>query len=111
LYHNNLAIDLRGKRLIDAHSNSSVIGTVRPSIAILPQVFSSTYLPNENEFQQILREYPELTEPMAYGRPVKHRVVHRIETSGQPTYARARRLPPDQSSHNKISVFTQQNET
>jgi hypothetical protein len=84
LYQNNLAIDLRGKRLIDTHSNFSIVGTVRPSAAILPQVFASTQLPNEDEFQRILKAFPELTEPMTYGRPVKHRVVHRIETNGQP---------------------------
>jgi hypothetical protein len=95
LYLNNLTIDLRGKRLIDAHSNSSVPGIVRPSAMVLPQVFASTIIPNETEFQRILKEFPELTEPMTYGKPIKHHVVHRIETIGQPTYARARRLAPE----------------
>jgi hypothetical protein len=32
---------------------------------------------------------------MTYGKPIKHHVVHRIETTGQPTYAKARRLAPE----------------
>ena len=50
----------------------------------------------------LLLGYPELLHPKNTLAPVKHNVVHRIETTGPPTSARTHRLAPDRlkgSSH------------
>ena len=43
----------------------------------------------------VLEEFPELTKPMSYDRPVKHDVTHTIETSGLPVSCRPRQLSPE----------------
>src|SRR5678816_3671622 len=41
------------------------------------------------------KDFPDLLNPCSSSLPVQHDVQHHIETSGPPTFARARRLPPD----------------
>ena len=48
--------------------------------------------PVRGELSHILDEYPELIRQPNYGDPVKHSVVHRIETKGQLPFCTPRRL-------------------
>ena len=43
----------------------------------------------------VLEEFPELTKPITYDRPVKHDVTHTFETSGLPVSCRPRQLSPE----------------
>ena len=43
----------------------------------------------------VSEEFPELTKPMSYDRPMKHDVTHSIETSALPVSCRPRQLPPE----------------
>ena len=43
----------------------------------------------------VLEEFPKLTKPMSYDRPVKHDVTYTIETSGLPVSCRPRQLSPE----------------
>ena len=43
----------------------------------------------------VLEEFPELTKPMSYDRPVKHDVTHTIETSGLLVSRQPRQLSPE----------------
>ncbi|XP_064468616.1 uncharacterized protein K02A2.6-like [Ornithodoros turicata] len=52
-------------------------------------------LPQNNVFADLLRQFPSLTAPCHWTKPVKHPVAHHIVTSGQPVFAKARRLSPE----------------
>ena len=43
----------------------------------------------------VLEEFPELTKPMSYYRPMKHDVTHTIEKSALPVSCRHRQLSPE----------------
>ena len=45
--------------------------------------------------ESILQEFPEITLPMLYNRPVKHDVTHIIDTAGLPISCRPRPLSPE----------------
>ncbi|KAF9408752.1 hypothetical protein HW555_011669 [Spodoptera exigua] len=47
------------------------------------------------KYQNDSNRYPDLLRPMSLKTPAKHNVVHHIETTGPPLFARARPLPPD----------------
>ena len=48
-----------------------------------------------NSYTQLLSEFPELSQLTSPDTPVKHDVLHYIETTGPPVSARPRRLAPD----------------
>ena len=86
----NLLVDVRGQRLIDATTFSSLpcaIGSA-PSADVAP-VTADAYS------SLLLAEYPELLRPTFTGAAPAHGVFHHIETRGPPVHAKARRLPPD----------------
>lgn len=43
----------------------------------------------------LLNSFPKLTQPHTANKPVKHHMMHHIETTGPPTHAKARRLAPE----------------
>lgn len=47
-------------------------------------------------FKDLLNSYPEITGDFNINSPIKHNVVHRIDTIGQPVRAKCRRLNPNQ---------------
>src|SRR5215469_12032538 len=71
LKHFDLLVDLRRKCLID-HTQS-------------PNQFLTS----------LLQDFPDIFSPSSGHTLVKHNVLHHIETTGRPVFARARRLPPD----------------
>ena len=67
------------------------------SSVFAPQVssLSPTLLPRKrkNASEELLAEFPAVTEPCNTEQPVKHNITHHITTSG-PVSSRARRLAP-----------------
>ncbi|XP_064462765.1 uncharacterized protein LOC135373598 [Ornithodoros turicata] len=91
LTHHHLLVDMRRRKLIDSSTSLTVSG-IRSSLQSLRIVF---YQDSSNPFLAILRDFPQLTRPPDWTQPVKHSVVHHIETTGPPVFTRPRRLPPE----------------
>lgn len=90
LRHYQLLVDLHKKKLVDKITELSInaIEVTTPSEAVY--IISS-----DQEYYDILKNYPNVLRPISINQPPKHDVVHHIETSGPPLYARARPLPPE----------------
>ena len=74
---------------------------MRTGLAI-PAILSSikplslnTVGPVQNDYTNLLGQFPELTRPTTKGELVKHGITHEIVTKGHPEFARPRRLAPD----------------
>ena len=91
LVHHSLLVDVKNKMLIDSatrlqiniictHQNTHSLTTLNPL--------------SLNPFSSLLLDFPELTHSFS-DTPVKHDVVHHIETSGPPVSSRTHRLPPE----------------
>ena len=88
----NLLVDMRRNRLSDAVTSLAVQGT-RAQVSSL----SPTLLPRKSKstFEDLLAEFPTVTQPCNTEQPVKHNVTHHITTTGPPTSSRTRRLAPE----------------
>ncbi|XP_057695302.1 uncharacterized protein LOC130917681 [Corythoichthys intestinalis] len=86
----NLLVDILHGRLVDARTFFSIPGVRSKG----EPVCLSSSLAEDNVFFRLLSEYPSLTRPTFSAVFSKHGVVHRIETTGAPVHARARRLDP-----------------
>ena len=49
----------------------------------------------QNDYTELLGQFPELTRPTTKSEPVKHGITHKIVTKGHPVFARPRGLAPD----------------
>ena len=56
-----------------------------------------------NDYLRMLQSFPELTKPPNRDKPVKHDVVHEIETNGYPCNACAHLLTPE-----KLQIFQEE---
>lgn len=90
LSHYDLLIDLKRNRLIDnvTHLTSSCL---RRQIA---EIQLRTY-DKMNPLADLLREYVDITRLSTAIAQRKYSTQHHIETTGQPVFARARRLNPE----------------
>ena len=83
---------MRQCKLIDTQTRLRIQGTVSsitsPSPSLYPRDDSNPYL-------LLLSEFPELSQVTTPDTPVKHDVLHHIETTRPPVSARPRRLAPD----------------
>ena len=86
----NLLVDIKGQRLVDITSFSSVPLNSTPgqSLGVHSVSMDRTYTKLLEEFQGILT-------PTFTSSTVRHGVEHFIPTEGPPIHSRARRLPPD----------------
>lgn len=93
LSHYNLVVDIRNKRLLDRTTTLSTYAvTTTPSDAIS----SIKVLHGDSKYNEILREFPEITRPPGIHRVIKHNTVHHIKTTpGPPIHCSPRRLAPD----------------
>ena len=87
-----LLVDMRHHRLSDSVTHLKVQGVLSdsPSLGIsrCPKDADDPYL-------SALAEFPTVTQACSSNRPVKHGVTHHIQTTGQSTAARTRRLAPE----------------
>ena len=90
LDHFGLLVDVQNRRLVDPLT--SLAARVHPT-PVASQCLS--VIRPGDKFAALLRTFPTLLQPYSTARPVKHHVMHHIETSGRPTHAKARRLAPD----------------
>ena len=86
----NLMVDIKGQRLINTTTFSSVMlnQTTGQYLGIHSVSMDRTYA-------DILAEFPEILTPTFSCSTVRHGVELFIPTEGPPIHSRARRLPPD----------------
>ena len=91
---NNVAIDLRGRRLIDLNCCISFLADVeKESIT-----FCGLTLNSATQFDRLLLKFLDILVPKFQATVNKHGVQHHIVTHGYPIFARPRRLPADKFS-------------
>lgn len=88
--HHDLLIDLKRKRLIDNTTRLEAAGILARSSEYSIKTFST-----DSPYAELLAKFPLITRLAPPGTVTQSTVYHRIETTGQPTFARPRRLPPD----------------
>ncbi|XP_062556759.1 uncharacterized protein LOC134221587 [Armigeres subalbatus] len=82
----DLLIDLKRKRLIDNATRLESIGSLAKTSEYSIKTFSAV-----SPYAEILAAFPSITRLAPPGIMSKSSIVHRIETTGQPVYARPRR--------------------
>ena len=92
LSHYGLTVDMRQSKLIDTNTRLHVQGIVSSCNSPSPSLYHRA---PSNPYLQLLSQFPELSQVTAPDSPVKHDVLHHIETTGPPVSARPRRLAPD----------------
>ncbi|XP_064485906.1 uncharacterized protein LOC135398431 [Ornithodoros turicata] len=92
LQHFGLTVNVRNKLLLDTCKKLSVhvMNGNRPPCADTVTLSALT-----SPYASILRDFPSLTQPPDWTRPVAHDIVHHICTTGPPVFARPRRLAPE----------------
>lgn len=90
LSHHKLLVDVSGRKLLDQTTSLCVVGSIVSWIEP-----SLTTIDNSCTYHRLLLQYPEITKPMSFKENPPHSVVHHIETTGPPVFARARPLAPD----------------
>ena len=99
LAHHELLVDVANRRLLDIKTYKSLPLTTGPA---MPLVCSATL----NEYGALLQEFPEVFKPelrQQPGTPNKHGIFHYIKTTGPPTHAKFRRLPPKKLQDAKLA--------
>lgn len=104
----NLAVDLRGRRLIDLDSSDTARLRLSSCQALRLQVLHAVQ-PSASALI-LTEEFPDLLTPKFNIPAPKHGVQHHIELKGNPPFARPRRLPPDKlAAAKKEFKFLQDN--
>ncbi|XP_052901535.1 uncharacterized protein LOC128309181 [Anopheles moucheti] len=81
---------MKRKRLIDNTTHLESVGLLAKSEQCSVKTFST-----ESPYAELLAEFPNITRLAPPGTISDASIHHRIETTGQPVYARPRRLSPD----------------
>ncbi|XP_064468689.1 uncharacterized protein LOC135382952 [Ornithodoros turicata] len=92
LHRFNLAVDVARKRLVDTCTHLSVQALSVDAVSCEQGVPISAL---SSPYAAVIKEFPSLTQPPDWNRPVIHDVVHYIETTGPPIFSRARPLAPE----------------
>ena len=90
LNHYGLLVDLKHQKLHDPETSLTSEGVTKEGVST-----GISTIGKDNEFLQLLKEFPSLTQAYSASKPVKHNVFHHIETTGRPTFAKCRRLAPE----------------
>lgn len=90
LRHFQLLVDLHKKKLVDKVTDLSV-----DAFEVSTPFEAIHLITSSQDYHGILKTFPNVLRPMSLKQPPKHDVVHHIETTGPPLFARARPLPPD----------------
>ena len=59
---------------------------------------------HESRYTKLLQNYPELTSPLDYRKPVKHNIVHHLPTKGRPPNIKTRRVSPEKYKQIKQQI-------
>ncbi|KAL1446948.1 hypothetical protein WDU94_003629 [Cyamophila willieti] len=89
--HFNLLIDIKNKRLIDSYTSKFKSCQLNP----ISDYSSIHVLQPSHNYYDILKQYPDLFREKPRFGTNSHGTTHRIDTTGPPVTAKARRLPPD----------------
>jgi hypothetical protein len=95
--------DLRRKVLIDPSTKTEISALVKQTNTCVPKIIPPS---GDNKYLALLSEFPSITRLTSNGThppPIKHRVVHRILTKGQPCFSKPRRLSPEKYRAAKIA--------
>ena len=90
LSHHKLLVDVHKRKLIDSVTNLCSIASITANDTLSVRTIDCS-----SEYSDLLSEFPNITKPMCFKDSPRHSVVHYIETTGSPVYARPRPLPPD----------------
>lgn len=90
LSSHRLLVNVREQKLIDKVTDMNVtavsVSSKQPSIYTVVE---------SHPYHELLSRFPAITKPPSFKETPPHNIVHHIETTGPPVYARARPLPPD----------------
>lgn len=87
----DLLIDLRRNQIID--NTTKLVSSCTANVCTDDTAIKTSDA--SNSFADILSEFTDITKLSPYGSRTKSTIFHRIETTGQPVFARPRRLDPD----------------
>ena len=90
LCSNSLMVDVKGQRLVDPTTYTSL-----PLFVTKASAHGIHNVAQDNDFSALLKEFPDILTPTFSNPTAKHGVVHYISTEGPPIHSRARRLPPE----------------
>jgi hypothetical protein len=99
LHYFNLKPDMRKRSLIDSCTKLNCHGIVNNT-----DIFSVKTVFGNDKFSRLLQEFPDILKSPCANQIVKHNVVHYIETSGPPVFAKPRRLAPDRLKIAKTEI-------
>ena len=83
---------MKHNKLLDSLTQLRVQGIVAQESSPSPTFFN---IQPTNEFEAILTNFPDVTQPQCGNNPIKHDVTHHIITTGLPVSAHPRRLSPE----------------
>ena len=88
LHHFKMLVDMHSYQLVHSPTRRCVTGAATNIPAISP-----TFLPAiRSDLDQLLHNFPEITHPLSYEAPIKHKVTHHIVTQRPPVAPRPRSL-------------------
>ena len=90
LCSNTLMVDVKGQRLVDPRTYTSL-----PLQVTNASAHGIHNVVHDNNFSALLTKFPDILTPTFSNPTAKHGVVHYIPTDGPPIHSRARRLPPE----------------
>ena len=90
LCSNTLMVDVKGQRLVDPTTYTSL-----PLQVTNASAHGIHNVAHDNKFSALLTEFLDILTPTFSNPTAKHGVVHYIPTEGPPIHSRARRLPPE----------------
>ena len=59
---------------------------------------------HESKYSDLLKNYPDLTAPPDYRKPVKHNIVHHLPAKGRPPNIKTRRVSPEKYQQIKRQI-------
>jgi len=68
------------------------------------QALESSLPANKSKYTKLLQNYPELTSPPNYRKPVKHDIVHYLPTKGRPPNVKTHRVSPEKYKQIKKQI-------
>ena len=90
LCSNTLMVDVKGQRLVDPTTCTSL-----PLQVTNASAHGIHNIAHDNNFSALLAEFPDILTPTFSNPTARHGVVHYIPTDGPPIHSRVRRLPPE----------------